>query len=46
MDIKEKCAPTDQDDPGLFKESYVDSTKYDCGNHLSQSVQLYTLTNE
>ena len=46
MDIKEKCAPTDRDDPGLFKESYVDSTKYDCGNHLSQSVHLYTLTNE
>lgn len=46
MDIKEKCTPTDQDDPGLFKESYVDSTKSDCGNHLPQSVQLYTLMNE
>lgn len=34
MDIKEKCTPTDQDDPGLFKESYVDSTKSDCGNPL------------
>lgn len=34
MDIKENSAPTDQDDPDLFKESYVDPTKPDRGNRL------------
>lgn len=42
MDTKEKCAPTDQDDPGLFKESYVDSTKPDWGTISPQSIKLCT----